>query len=200
MHIDRRFAFCAITLLLSACSGTSVVLMPDDNGKVGKVSVQTQAGERELNQAQQGSQAKTADEAPEPPKQLTREEIRAKFADVLAVQPESPEHFNLQKFVSGSADFHPEHHEKLDEIRAHIAKRKSCDIVVIGHCDTVGTNADNEQMSKTRAINVKQALIERGVPEKCIGNIRFYGENDLFEHTEDNVDNAQNRRVEVEIR
>ena len=188
-----------IWLLLSGCSGTTVVLVPDDGGNVGKVLLETQAGSQTLTQANESSEASKADKPPEKSKILSKEEIRSKFSEVLASQPASPEHKSLHGFASGSADISP-YQKEINEIFDRINATKSCRIIIIGHADRVGTNADNQHISQTRANNVKQALITKGVAEKCIGETRFYGESDLFKWTEDNVGEALNRRVEVEIR
>ena len=188
-----------IWICLSGCGGTTVVLVPDDGGKVGKVSLETQAGTQTLTQANESSEASKAHKPPEKPKILTREEITSKFSEVLAVQPATPERRSLHKFTSGSADISI-YEKELDEIAEIIHRSKSCHVVVIGHADRVGTNADNEGISKARAQNVREALINKGVQDKCIGEPRFYGESDLFKWTEDNIDEPLNRRVEVEIR
>lgn len=188
-----------IVLFLAGCSGTTTVLMPDESGKVGKVDIQNQAGRQTLSQAHESTSTSKHNEQPGKSQILSKEDIRENFSDVLAVQPDAPLHNNLQGFVSGSADI-GSYDKEIDGIIDTVKSRKSCDIVVIGHCDSVGSNADNEAISKARAANVKQALIDKGIPEKCIGEIRFYGESDLFIQTGDNVDEPLNRRVEVEIR
>jgi outer membrane protein OmpA-like peptidoglycan-associated protein len=120
------------------------------------------------------------------------------FAKTLAKEPAPPLRFSLY-FNSGAADITPESQPELDKIFAATKSRNSCDISSIGHSDTVGDNTVNQPLSLRRAENVKSALITRGLSDKCI-DIRYYGENDLAVPTPDNVAEAKNRRVEVEIR
>jgi outer membrane protein OmpA-like peptidoglycan-associated protein len=184
--------------LLTACSGTTVVLIPDADGKVGKVSVTTAGGTTLLSKANESSQASKADQPPTQPVRLTDEKIRSMFAETLAKEPAPPERYSLY-FLTGTAEISADANAELVKIASAIKARNSCDFSAIGHSDRVGDNESNRALSLQRAETVAKALTNIGVPKQCM-DIRYYGENDPAVPTADNVAEARNRRVEVEIR
>ncbi len=184
--------------ILAACSGTTVVLVPDAKGKVGQVDVTTKVGTTRLSKANESAEAVKSDKAPSAAVQLSADKINDMFGQTLAKEPMAPEHIVLY-FSTGSAELLPNEAAKLENAKSAIKLRNSCDISVIGHSDTVGDYKLNQGISDQRAENVKAALIGLGADGKCM-DTRYYGESDLAVPTADNVDEPQNRRVEVEIR
>ena len=69
-------------------------------------------------------------------------------------------------------------------------------IEAIGHTDSSGSQAHNMALSKSRAVQVKAALVRMGVPPNQIV-IYWKGENDLLVDTGDGVPHPDNRRVEI---
>lgn len=189
------------TLILSmlfGCSGTTVVLVPDANGKVGQVDLTTKAGTTRLTKANESAEASKSDKAPSQTEILSETQIKDMFAETLAKEPTPPAHF-IFHFASGSAELPADSKEGLEQAKAAVQSRNSCDISVIGHSDTVGNNQINEGISLKRADSVITALVDLGIDKNCIDR-RYYGENDLAKPTADNVDEPLNRRVEIEIR
>ena len=184
--------------LLSACSGTTVVLIPDADGKVGQVAVTNAGGTTLLSKANESTQASKAEQAPTQPVTLTDKKIRSMFADTLAKEPAPPKRYRLY-FLTGTATMTVDANAELAKIAAAIKARNSCDVSVIGHSDRVGDNESNRGLSLQRAESVAKALTNIGVASQCM-DIRYYGENDPAVPTADNVAEARNRRVEVEIR
>ncbi len=194
----RILFVCLVTTLVIGCSGTTVVLVPDANGKVGQVDVATQAGTTLLSKANESAEASKPNKPPTQAVQLSEDKIRDMFADTLAKEPLPPKHYRFY-FSSGSAGLLPEAQAELDKAKTAIEERKSCDLSVIGHSDRVGDNSTNKGISMQRAENVANALTKIGVAKNCM-DIRYYGENDPAIPTADNVDEPRNRRVEIEIR
>lgn len=184
--------------LLSACTSTTVVLVPDAGGNVGQVELITEGGKTLLTKAYESAEAKKEKQAPTKKVQLSGENVREMFSDTLAKEPLPPEHFRFY-FKSGSADLLPDANEELMKAKAVIEARKSCDLSVIGHTDRVDDISSNYVLSMHRADNVANALTDIGIARKCL-DIRFYGENYPVVPTEDDVDEPRNRRVEIEIR
>lgn len=187
-----------IASTLLACSGTTVVLVPDANGKVGQVDLTTKAGKTSLSKANESAKASKADEAPSEAVELSESKVKEMFAETLAKEPAPPEHFVFY-FATGSVNISPESKGQLAKTKSSIEARKSCDISVIGHSDTLGNNKLNEGISLQRADSVIEALVGLGVDKSCMDK-RYYGENDLAIPTADNIDEPRNRRVEAEIR
>lgn len=187
-----------ITILLSACAETQVVLLPDTNGKIGVVSIVNDGGTTTLQNKNESLLVSDYKDIHEPVKILTDEDIQSEFGDTLQHQPDSPVRFNLF-FDSGSSELNESALAQIPTIVQTIEKRHSCDVSSIGNSDTTGTNKLNEGISLQRATNVKNLLINQGITESCI-DIRYYGENDLFVKTPDETSEPQNRRVEIEVR
>ncbi len=186
---------------LTSCSGTSVLLIPDPTGKVGEVVMENKAGTQTLTKSNQIAEVGKVDKKPDDPEILTPREVNSKYSDIIVKEPRYPKRYNELKFASGSAEISPEYNLYLNEIVATAQKLLSCDIVVVGHSDTTGSNKDNKTLSLKRAVNIRNTLINLGISEKCIENPpRFYGESDLLVQTPDETDEPRNRRVEVEIR
>lgn len=196
--IIRIFLVSVFVSILAACSGTTVVLVPDAKGKVGQVDVSTKAGTTRLSKANESTEATKSDKAPSAAVQLSDTEVKDMFGQTLAKEPMPPERIVLH-FSTGSADILTNEAVQLENAKSAIKIRNSCDISVIGHSDTVGDYKLNQGISDQRAENVKAALIGLGVDGKCM-DTRYYGESDLAVPTADNVDEPENRRVEVEIR
>ncbi len=185
-------------LLVGACSSTSVVLVPDPDGKVGEVSVSTAGGETILSQAGESAEATSAESAPSRSGTLSDQEIGEMFSAALANEPLPPKRY-LFYFEFDSASLRPDAEPKTSEIDRDLKARAVCEISVIGHSDRTGEANYNRSLSLRRADAVAGLLVKQGVPQECI-DIRYYGESDPLIPTRDGVPEPRNRRVEVEVR
>ena len=70
---------------------------------------------------------------------------------------------------------------------------------VVGHTDTAGDKNYNLSLSKRRAAQVSNLLVDRGVRREHIYTTSHGEENPLVK-TKDNVHEPLNRRVEVVVR
>jgi len=87
--------------------------------------------------------------------------------------------------------------EEIFSLIVNTAKKASDKTVhVTGHTDRAGSSEYNMLLSERRAINVKAALIERGVNAKSMKH-SYEGENNPATPTKDGVRSDNNRRVEV---
>ena len=77
---------------------------------------------------------------------------------------------------------------------AEIARRPVPDVLIIGHTDTVGTDAFNDGLSRQRGEVVRKALLARGIQ---IENVVVVGrgKREPIVPTADNVAEPRNRRV-----
>ncbi|MEQ9199349.1 MAG: OmpA family protein, partial [Rhodospirillales bacterium] len=69
-------------------------------------------------------------------------------------------------------------------------------VLISGHADRAGSTEYNLALSKRRAEAVRQQLLIAGIPGENITVLAF-GEVDPAINTDDNVQNAWNRRVEI---
>ena len=174
------------------------VLIADPDGRIGKIAVTNQGGTQIVDQPGRVTEVKDAVTPPAPPRLMDEKEITRLFGAALSAQPEQPVTYILY-FKSGKADLTEESLKKLPEIFATIAARKSTDISVVGHSDTVGTKQKNYEISLTRAQRVKELLAAKGVDPRNI-ETASHGEDNPLIKTPDEVAEPRNRRVEVTVR
>jgi outer membrane protein OmpA-like peptidoglycan-associated protein len=122
--------------------------------------------------------------------------LKAKFDALLAAMPAPAQVFTLY-FVEGTTQLAPQSVPTLDALRAAITPVS--DLQITGYTDTTGDAASNDKLSLDRAIEVRAALAQAGLP---VGGARVIGrgERDLKVPTADQVSEPRNRRVEVIVR
>ena len=184
--------------LLAACASKpqgTVVLLPDPQGRDTAVRVKQDGGELLLDKPYAAAQL--TDQGPRPASS-SAEHVQARFSAALAARPLPPAQFTLY-FIEGKDEFTDESKRAFDSVFAEIAKRPVPDVLVIGHTDTVGTDAFNDVLSKQRGEVVRKALLQRGIQ---IENVVVVGrgEREPIVPTSDNVAEARNRRVEILVR
>jgi peptidoglycan-associated lipoprotein len=175
-----------------------VVLLAEDDGSVGKVVVTSNGGSQILDQKGLSTTVSDADQAPSAPVILAATEIEELFGEALAAQPPKPLYFRLF-FETGTAVLDADSQSRLPDVISAAQNRKYAKISVIGHTDRSGGSEINERIALQRAEEIRNLLIEEGLPENAV-TARSHGEHDNFIPTEDGVREAQNRRVEINIR
>lgn len=198
---NSRFIFLLFVLIfcVSGCAKqTTVVLLPDSNGKVGQVNVASDAGSVDISRAQEATVVRGRQSAPSLPKILPDAVIQRDFSEALAGLPEQPVHFILY-FQKDSNKLTSTSTKIIPEVLATVQKRNSQDISVIGHTDTAGNPAYNLRLSTQRAKSVAKILESKGIKAQFI-KTTSHGENNPLIPTEDNVHEPKNRRVETVVR
>ncbi len=190
-------ALSALVLLTGCPRQELFVILPNADGRAGAGKITISAGTTKtvLNQSFAAAEAR----------QGTTEAVDVPAADTLIIfkeaigaRPILPHHFSLY-FVSGRDELTPasaaEYHKVLEDTRARLVYQ----IEVIGHTDTVGDQAYNQQLSLARARAIRDKLIADGVPATAI-SVAGRGELDLLVPTALGVDEPRNRRVEITVR
>ncbi len=187
-------------LALSACAPNNLfVLLEDDDGKVGAIQVQNEAGAQTLNQAGQATGLDRAGQEPVEPFVLEEDEIREVFGEALDAQPEPPVTFLLY-FRTGTSELTAESQALIPDILRTIDERETPPrIAVVGHTDTLGAASVNAALSLDRANVVRDLLLSRDLDPDFV-EATSHGENNPLVPTADNVSEPRNRRVEVTIR
>ena len=200
--MEKRWFLILMVLLgvfFSGCAKkTMVVLIPDPDGSVGSITVTNQAGSVTIDQANQATTVMNQEKVPSAPATLEQVEIASTFSDAMAIQPLAPVHFILY-FKKDTSDLTPESSALIEDILVAIRERKSIDISVVGHTDTLGNKKYNLKLSTNRASMVRGLLVEQGVQAGDI-QVTSHGEENPLIKTGDNVSEPRNRRVEVVVR
>lgn len=193
------FVFLSLLILSSGCAQkTTVVLLPDPSGKVGHVTVTTNAGSVDITQAREATVVKGRESLPAAPKILSENAIQADFTPVLTMLPGQPIHFILY-FKGGTTELTTESMQIVPKILQSIVGTSSKNISVIGHADTAGDRQYNLQLSRKRAAAISRILTQQGVDSSSIKSTSHGEENPLIK-TADNIHEPKNRRVEVVVR
>jgi outer membrane protein OmpA-like peptidoglycan-associated protein len=186
-----------LALLLGGCASRqgAVVLLPQPDGRPSAVTVAQ--GSRQVVLEQPYAAAQLTSGGPQPYR-TNEMEVQAQFGAALAARPMAPAQFTLY-FVEGKDEFTDESKRLIDGVFAEIAKRPLPDVMVIGHTDTVGSDAVNDPLSRQRAEIVRSALLVRGIAvDKVV--VVGRGKREPVVPTADGVSEARNRRVEILVR
>ncbi len=194
----RKLAALLLVALLGACASKpqgTVVLLPDADGRDTAVSVKQAEGELLLDKPYAAAQLTSRG-----PLKATSsaDQVQAQFGDALAARPLPPVQFTLY-FIEGKDEFTDESKRAFDSVLAEIAQRPVPDVLVIGHTDTVGTDAFNDSLSRQRGEVVRKALLARGIKAESIVVVGR-GKREPVVPTADNVAEPRNRRVEILVR
>ena len=197
--MKMRILTLALLLALTGCGLPTnvVVLLPDENGGVGKVAVHEGSSTVELDKplaaVDTGSEASlryvfTAQKS----------DVDREFAGALQAAPRAPLVFILY-FQTGLTELDSRSRGDLAAATAAAKSTSNVDISVVGHADATGADPYNLALSLRRAETVRDALVAAGVPGGII-EIGYHGANNPLVPAPRGVAEARNRRVEVTIR
>lgn len=92
----------------------------------------------------------------------------------------------------------PEYYGIITEAKNYIEQTDS-NVVIIGHTDSVGTDAYNDKLSLRRAVSVKNKLIEFGLDPARIVGVYGEGERRPIAPNDTKEGRALNRRTEFKL-
>ena len=174
-----------------------VVLLPEDDGSVGRANVSNRSGSVDLDAAREATQA-TATHRPSRVTTLSEQDVNRIFGDALSALPAAPRHYVLY-FRFESDELTDESRALMLEIQRAVNERPMPDIVVVGHTDTMGTPRANFELGLKRATSVRSLLTQAGLDASTI-DVTSLGEADLLIKTPDDTPEPRNRRVEITLR
>lgn len=190
---------CVMSIAACSRNRSLAVVTPDAEGRVGAVALYPVHGEGApvvLNQPYGAAEIDAAGRTK--PVAMDKEQVQRLFGPTLAAMPPRPSRFILY-FREGSEQLTDASLGVTKAIAADIAARPAAEVVVIGHTDTVGDDAVNDQLSLQRASTVKKYLIQHGIPADRIA-VSGRGKRELMVPTGDSVNEPNNRRVEINVR
>lgn len=176
---------------------SSVVLLPDADGKTGSVIVQTEGRQHSVSTAYGRASVNklgAIHHANEDPDKVTQQ-----YAATLAARPMAPMSFTVFFEFGSAVDIAPVFQPTLDKLRAAISSYPAAEITVIGHTDRVGSLESNDVLSLQRAETVRK-LIEQAGMQAAVLEVAGRGEREPLVPTADEVAEPQNRRVEISLR
>lgn len=204
-HVLTRHVWiaCALGVLasagLSGCASNKsyVVLMRNDDGKLGKVKVSARDGGSTLLDQQQ--QATVIGSKAGDTFMVADRQIANDFGFALAATPVLPVSFLLY-FDYSNTKLTAESVKLIPEISEAISRHPAADVSIIGHTDTMGTDSYNDKLAMERAKTVSGLLKLEAKLGAGKLSIEAHGEKRLLVPTPDNTEEPRNRRVEVIVR
>jgi outer membrane protein OmpA-like peptidoglycan-associated protein len=192
-------AFCA-TLVLAGCASlgggrTQVILLPDEDGHVGAVSVTSAGGSRALDAAYAQVTVSGATASPAPPAALGRASVEKSYEELLHAQPSRPRSFTLN-FLLDSTTLTDESKALLPEVLRAARERSPTEVAVFGHADASGSELHNTRLSSERARSVA-ALLRKADPTMVDIDVQWFGDRQPLVRSESRE--PRNRRVEIQI-
>ena len=173
------------------------VVVPAADGHIGKIVVRANGGDTAVIDTAYGAQRLRPDGKVEA-STLSAAEVSATFGTTMAALPGRPMSYTLY-FLEGKDELTQESTVELDKVFSELKRRPLPDIVVIGHTDTVGGLEYNDRLSRARADRLREMMVGLGIPPDRI-TAAGRGKRELLVPTEDNVSEARNRRVEINVR
>jgi len=184
-----------VGLCLSGCSGTTLILMPDESGKVGAITVKTPGEFRVIDKAYYAVTAKEGSSRLSETQALSEAQVNQEYADLLKAQPAKPSTFMLY-FVSGSSDLVKESQAMIPQVIERIKAKMPTEISIIGHTDTTGSDNSNDKLPLERARAIEK-ILKDSIPSLHEVDVLFFGSKDLLVPTPPNIHEPRNRRVEI---
>lgn len=195
---SRLVAISALALL-GACASKDnlVVVIPEENGHIGAVQVES-GGSTTLLTGAYAALGAGAGSSHMKPVEVASTEVGQIFGNALSAQPIAPKTYTLY-FINDSDDLTPASKEAFEQVFGEIARRKAAELAVTGFTDTMGDATYNDQLSLQRAKAVRGLFVARGLKlEDIVAAGR--GERELLIPTGDEKSEPRNRRVEITVR
>jgi outer membrane protein OmpA-like peptidoglycan-associated protein len=183
---------------LAGCSHSSMVLLPDEDGGHGEITIRKADGSGAGTIVNEPNTRATLDGAQPTVHPLGAKGLKPEEAALVSALPPPPKSFTLY-FLEGTTEMTAASVPVLDQLRAEIARRPGAEVQVTGHTDTVGSDDDNDKLSLKRAEEIRDLLASKGF-DRSIMTAVGRGERELKLPTGDNVSSPINRRVEVIVR
>jgi len=200
-NLNKHFHYgiaCFMVLLFLTCAPVKelVVLVPEDDGTIGSLSVKDSGPPIILDSPLAAAKIDSMGYIKKAV--VTEEEVKQNFAEALAAQPAAPVKFILY-FMPESTTVDQNSQVALRALFAEVAKRQAAEVQITGHTDRIGKVEYNDRLSLERARAVQEMLIHRGLKSSFIRTVGR-GEREPLVPTPDEVPEPRNRRVEVIVR
>ncbi|MEO6624200.1 MAG: OmpA family protein [Burkholderiaceae bacterium] len=125
-------------------------------------------------------------------------EVGVRYRSLYEAMPPARRSY-LVYFETGGDRLTADSAQRLNDILSEIGRLPAPEVLVVGHTDTAGTSAINDDISMQRARIVRARLIEQGVNPQRIEAVGR-GRRELLVPTRDGVAEPRNRRVEIQVR
>lgn len=195
--MNHRAAALVFAALSCGCATQNerVVLLPGPGGKTGSIVVRS--AEREVTLDRPYASVEIAGRSVRE-SSLPDRDVVERYEPVLAARPPRPRtylvFFEFDQAVMTSASV-----REFEEIKREIAGWTAPEVLIVGHADLKGTEEYNDELSRRRALAIREALLAVGVPAVRI-ELAARGKREPLVPTPDGIPYVRNRRVEIRVR
>ncbi len=176
---------------------TTVVLMPDEDGNVGAVSVSTGTGSQKIDQAYSFATVEGGHSRPSEVNLMGRESVTKAYSNILKAQPPKPRSFILH-FLLDKTVLTEESKAQLPELFDAVRERKPTEITIFGHADATGSEKHNFALSAERARTIAN-LLRKSDPTLDHIDVQYFGDKAPLIPSDSRVPEPKNRRAEVMV-
>jgi OmpA-OmpF porin, OOP family len=193
----RHLGLLLALALIAGCAQRQAlfVVLPEEGGKVGAITVNDGKQSVVLDKAYAASELKSGEAKPA---EVKAEEVQQTFGAAIGARPILPQRFRLY-FVAGSNQLTAESEPLYRAVFEDIKRRPVYQVEVIGFTDTTGTQELNQRLSLQRAQAIRDLLVKDGIAAPAISTAGR-GKLDPEVKTADQVDEPRNRRVVITVR
>ncbi len=201
----RHVLFCVLFLpvLLIGCAPTrsTVVLLPDTEGRVGAIDVASRQGRVRVDDAYQSVVMPNRESGKPTMTPVARKAFERQFAEALAAQPVRDFRFDVFRlyFHKDSIQLTEASLRIIDALVARFHNPAVQDIYVVGHADRLASNDYNRRLSCRRASSVRDRLIGAGIAHHLL-TLTCLGETEPQVQTADEIGEPLNRRVKIVVK
>jgi outer membrane protein OmpA-like peptidoglycan-associated protein len=189
----------ALLLLISlgACAQRQAlfVVLPNENGTVGAITVNDGQNTTTLDHPLAAEEMRNGQEADA---KIDQNEVSQLFAAAFAARPILPGHFRFF-FELGSDRLAAESAARYCTLYDDLKRRQVYEVEIVGHTDTLGEKAYDQELSLKRAETIRDALVNDGFDPRAI-SIAGEGYRVPLVPTPPDTAEPKNRRVEITTR
>ena len=187
-----------MALFFVACSPRTTVVLLDSGKTHNAIIVGNAKGTTKIDKVGSYVELKDKNTSASKIKVMSKEELTARFAKVLAAEPLKPLTY-IVYFKPNSTELTEDSKATFQKALKSIKTRAPCMVDIIGHTDTVGAGNLNAKVSLKRAKSIESLVRESKIKILSLVS-KGYGEEDLQIQTKDNIAEAKNRNVEIFIK
>lgn len=183
--------------IIQSQPASSVVLLPDADGQTGALVVKADGREQLVSRSYGSASVNRMGGI-----HVTDSDaglVQQRYGATLAARPPAPVSFTVFFEFGSAVDIAPVFQPTLDQLRAALGSYPAAEITVIGHTDRVGSLESNDALSLQRAETVRELILQSGIQPIAL-EVAGRGERELLVPTADDVPEARNRRVEINLR
>jgi len=190
-------ALLALMLLaaLGACRQALVVVLPNEDGSVGAVTLDDGRTTATLDKPLAAAEVRGGAGAVA---KVEQNEITELFAAAFSARPVLPKRFQFfyksdsDRLTAESAALYPALYDDLK-------RRAVYEVEIVGHADTLGAESYDQELSLDRALAMRDKLINDGFDPRAI-TIAGRGYHEPLVPTPPQTSERRNRRIEIAVR